>query len=46
MRQDSGNNTYSAGGLKAGDVVKYSYTFWDTAKNYAIDSPLQSITMK
>ena len=46
MRQDSGNNTYSAGGLKAGDVVKYSYTFWDTAKNYAIDSPLQSITIK
>ena len=46
MRQDGGNNTYSAGGLKAGDVVRYSFTYWDVAKNYAIDSPWQSYTMK
>jgi hypothetical protein len=46
MRQDGGNNTYSAGGLKVGDVVRYSFTYWDVAKNYAIDSPQQSYTMK
>ena len=46
MRQDSGNNTYSAGGLKVGDVVTYTFTYWDVAKNYAVDTSLQSYTMK
>lgn len=46
MRHDSGNNTYSAGGLKIGDVVRYSFTYWDSAKNFAVDSPQLSYTMK
>ncbi len=46
MRQDGGVNTYAAGGLKVGDVVRYSFTYWDTAKNYAVDTPQQSYTMK
>ena len=46
MRQDAGVNTYTAGGLKIGDVVKYSFTYWDTTKNYAVDTAIQSYTMK
>ncbi|NHZ66911.1 hypothetical protein F1735_32320 [Massilia sp. CCM 8694] len=46
LRQDAGNNTYAAGGLKAGDVVKYSFTYWDVAKNYAVDTAQQTFTMK
>lgn len=40
------DNSYSIGGLKTGDVVKYSFTYWDTSKNYAVDTPQQSFTMK
>lgn len=39
-------NTWSVSGLKTGDVVKYSFTYWDTTKNYAVDTALQSYTMK
>ena len=46
MRQDAGVNSYAAGGLKIGDVVKYNFTYWDTAKNYAVDTPLTTYTMK
>ncbi len=46
MRLDGTTNTYSAGGLKIGDVVRYSFTYWDTARNYAVDTALQSYTMK
>jgi beta-glucanase (GH16 family) len=46
MRQDTGSNTYIAGGLKIGDVVKYTFTYWDAAKNYAVDTASQSYTMK
>jgi hypothetical protein len=46
MRQDAGNNTYSAGGLKVGDVVRYNFTYWDASKNYAVDTAQQSFTMK
>jgi beta-glucanase (GH16 family) len=46
MRLDGSTNTYSAGGLKIGDVVKYSFTYWDTAKNFAVDTAQQSYTMK
>jgi beta-glucanase (GH16 family) len=46
MRQDAGNNTYTAGGLKIGDVVRYNFTYWDTSKNYAVDTALQTYTMK
>lgn len=46
MRLDGSTNTYSAGGLKIGDVVRYSFTYWDTAKNFAVDTAQQSYTMK
>jgi beta-glucanase (GH16 family) len=46
MRLDGTTNTYSAGGLKIGDVVRYSFTYWDTARNYAVDTAQQSYTMK
>jgi beta-glucanase (GH16 family) len=46
MRLDGTTNTYSAGGLKIGDVVRYSFTYWDTARNYAVDTAQQSYTMQ
>jgi beta-glucanase (GH16 family) len=46
MRLDGMTNTYIAGGLKIGDVVRYSFTYWDTARNYAVDTAWQSYTMK
>jgi hypothetical protein len=46
MRLDGTTNTYSAGGLKIGDVVRYSFTYWDTAHNYAVDTALQTYTMQ
>ena len=46
MRLDGTTNTYSAGGLKIGDVVRYSFTYWDTARNYAVDTAPQTYTMQ
>jgi len=46
MRLDGTTNTYSAGGLKIGDVVRYSFTYWDTTRNFAVDTAWQSYTMK
>lgn len=46
MRQAGGVNTYVAGGVKIGDVVKYNVTYWDVTNNYAVDTPLQTYTMK
>ncbi|SDD31870.1 hypothetical protein SAMN05428966_1048 [Massilia sp. PDC64] len=46
MRLDGTTNTYTAGGLKIGDVVRYSFTYWDTARNFAVDTAQQSYTMK
>ena len=46
MRLDGGTNTYIAGGLKIGDVVRYSFTYWDAARNFAVDTAQQSHTMK
>lgn len=46
MRLDGTTNTYVAGGLKIGDVVRYSFTYWDTARNYAVDTALQTYTMQ
>ncbi len=39
-------NTYLINGLKKQDVVTYSFTYWDTTKNYAVDTALQSYTMQ
>ena len=46
MRLDGTTNTHVAGGLKIGDVVRYSFTYWDTARNFAVDTAWQSYTMK
>ena len=46
MTQNAGVNSYTASGLKIGDVVNYSFTYWDTAHNYAVDTAQQSYTMK
>jgi len=46
MRLSGGTNTFDAGGLKIGDVVRYSFTYWDAAKNFAVDTAQQSYTMK
>jgi beta-glucanase (GH16 family) len=46
MRLDGTTNTYVAGGLKIGDVVRYNFTYWDTARNYAVDTALQTYTMQ
>lgn len=45
MQLNGSTNTYTAGGLKIGDVVKYSFTYWDTAHNYAVDTAQQTYTM-
>ncbi len=46
MRLDGATNSHVAGGLKIGDVVRYSFTYWDTARNFAVDTAWQSYTMK
>jgi beta-glucanase (GH16 family) len=46
MRLNGTTNTYIAGGLKIGDVVRYSFTYWDTARNYAVDTAPQTYTMQ
>jgi len=46
MRLDGSVNTYVTGGLKIGDVVRYSFTYWDTTRNFAVDTAQQSYTMK
>jgi beta-glucanase (GH16 family) len=46
MTLNGSNNTYSISGLKKQDVVSYSFTYWDTTKNYAVDTALQSYTMQ
>jgi hypothetical protein len=46
MTQSSGSNSYTASGLKSGDVVRYTFTYWDSAKNYAVDTAQQTFTMQ
>ncbi|WP_229422676.1 hypothetical protein [Telluria aromaticivorans] len=46
MRLDGTTNTFSAGGLKIGDVVRYAFTYWDTARNFAVDTAQLTYTMK
>ena len=46
MRLNGSTNTYVAGGLKIGDVVRYNFTYWDSARNHAVDTAWQSYTMK
>jgi len=46
MTLSGSTNTYVVTGLKANDVVTYSFTYWDTTKNYAVDTPAQNYMMK
>lgn len=46
MTQSGGVNSYTASGLKIGDVVRYSFTYWNTTNNYAVDTVQQTYTMK
>ena len=46
MTQSSGVNSYTASGLKSGDVVRYSFTYWNTTNNYAVDTAQQTYTMQ
>lgn len=46
MRLDGTTNTFSAGGLAIGNVVRYSFTYWDTTRNGAVDTAQQSYTMQ
>jgi hypothetical protein len=45
MRLNGSTNTLTAGGLATGNVVRYSFTYWDTARNGAVDTAQQSYTM-
>ncbi|MBU2887853.1 carbohydrate-binding protein [Gilvimarinus agarilyticus] len=45
MVQGSGRNTYNASGLSSGDVVDYSFTYWDANLGGAVDSPWESYTV-
>jgi beta-glucanase (GH16 family) len=46
MRLNGSTNTFDAGGLKIGDVVRYSFTYWDAARGFAVDTAQQRYTMK
>jgi beta-glucanase (GH16 family) len=45
MRLDGTTNTFTAGGLAIGNVVRYSFTYWNPAINGAVDTAQQSYTM-
>ena len=46
MQQSGANNTYTAGGLKIGDVVRYWFTYWDAQRGFAVDTQQQAHTMQ
>ncbi len=46
MQLANGVNTFTAGGLAIGNVVRYSFTYWDTARNFAVDTAQQTYTMQ
>ncbi|MDO3381281.1 di-heme oxidoredictase family protein [Gilvimarinus algae] len=45
MLQNAGRNTYSVSGLSSGDVVEYSFTYWNANLGGAVDSPWASYTL-
>jgi len=45
MRLDGTTNTLTAGGLAIGNVVRYSFTYWNPALNGAVDTAQQTYTM-
>ena len=46
MQLNGSTNTYTAGGLKSGDVVRYWFTYWDAQRNFAVDTTQQTLTMQ
>jgi len=46
MHHNGTTNSYAIGGLTTGNVIKYSFTYWDGARNGAVDTDQQSYTMK
>ncbi len=46
MRLDGTTNTFTAGGLAIGNVVRYSFTYWNPAINGAVDTAQQTYTMQ
>lgn len=46
MPHNAGVNSYTAAGLKIGDVVRYTFTYWDSSKNFAVDTAQQVYTMR
>lgn len=46
MQLSGANNTYTAGGLKIGDVVRYWFTYWDAQRGFAVDTQQQTHTMQ
>lgn len=46
MHDRGTSSTYAIGGLTVGNVVKYSFTYWDGARKGAVDTAQQSFTMK
>lgn len=45
MAQNAGRNTYSVSGLTSGDVLEYSFTYWDANLGGAVDSAWASVTI-
>jgi len=46
MRLQNGVSTFEASGLKAGDVVRYNFTYWDATAQHAVDTVQQTYTMQ
>jgi beta-glucanase (GH16 family) len=46
MRLNGSTNTFTVGGLTIGNVVRYSFTYWDTARNGAVDTAQQSYMIR
>ncbi|WP_431287918.1 glycoside hydrolase family 16 protein [Roseateles chitinivorans] len=46
MLKEGSGNAFTVSGLKKGDVVRYSFTYWDPARNGAYDTAQQSYTLK
>lgn len=46
MQLNGSTNTYTAGGLKSGDVVRYWFTYWDAQRGFAVDTSQQTYTMQ
>ena len=46
MHQDDTGSRYTASGLKRGDVIEYRVTYWDRARQMAVDLAPKTVVMK